>query len=251
MLNSGEIITKKLTEKIKIDSFFEKILESIENYLYNENNKDLEVSINENNIIIKNKYSIVNIILGDNYVLYVEENNDKKVTNEYKEIEQGYIVKLTEQTEDIYELKNPDFNDRRTIVETRFYNKQYNEIYRGIKTNIDNYIKNEKTNEMELKSPNIFENYVEKEYYYRIEDKYILSRIIKEFVYPEETSASIRFESSDNIYLRYETINKNDKDIAIGGHYYEIDKDLFFDYFQNNVTSDDIVENFKTKEYHI
>lgn len=248
MLNNEERIIKKLTKKIKIESFLKMILDKIDFYLCDVN---IELSVKKNNMIIKSKHNVINITINDKSVLYEEINKNRKFIKEYKEIEQGYVIRFTDISEDIYELETSDSINRRTVVETRVYNKQCKEIYKGIKTNVDNYFQDRETKEVKLHDPDIMENYEEKEFHYRIEDKYIIKRTTKKYVYPDGTEAFINLKNSDNIYLRYETINKDTKDMPTWGHYYEIDKDLFFNYNQDKVSSSDIVENFKSKKYYI
>lgn len=248
MLNNEKSIIKKLTKKVKIESFLKMILEKID-FCFCDMNTELNVK--KNNIFMKTKYNTIKITITEKSVLYEEQNKYKKIIKEYKKIDQGYIVKLTDINEVIYELETSNSINRRTVVETRIYNKQCKEVYRGIKTNVDNYLQNRETNEIKLHDPDIMENYEEKEFHYRIEDKYIIKRTTKKYAYPDETEAFINLKNSDNIYLRYETINKDTKDMPTWGHYYEIDKDLFFNYNQDKVSSSDIVENFKSKKYYI
>lgn len=248
MLNNEKSIIKKLTEKIKIESFLKIILDKLEFYLCDVN---IDLNVKRNNMTIKTEHNIVNITINDNSVVYTEENKYKKLIREYKKVDEFYIVKLIDINEVIYELESSNSINRRTIAETKIYNKQCKEIYRGIKTNVDNYLQDRKTKEVKLHDPDIMENYEEREFLYRIENKYIIKRTIKKYAYPDGTEAFIDLKNSDNVYLRYEIIDKDSKDIPTWGHYYEIDKDVFFKYYQFKASSNDIVENFKSKKYYI
>ena len=248
MFNSEERMINKLKKKIEIESFLKIILDKLEFYLCDVN---IEINVKKNNMTIKTKHNIINITIRDNDVVYTEENKYKKLIREYKKVDEVYIVKSTDISEVIYELETSDSINRKTVVETKIYNKHCKEIYRGIKTNVDNYLQDRKTKEVKLHDPDVMENYEEREFHYRIEDKYIIKRATKKYAYPDGTESFINLKNSDSIYLRYETIDKESKDMPTWGHYYEIDKDVFFNYNQYKASSNDIVENFKSKKYYI
>ena len=248
MFNTEKRIINKLKQQIKIESFLKVILDKLEFYLCDVN---IDLNVKKNNMIIKTNHNLINIAINDNGVVYKEENKYKKLIREYKKVDEVYIVKSTDISEVIYELETSDSINRKTVAETRIYNEQCKEIYRGIKTNVDNYLQDRKTKEVKLHDPDVMENYEEREFHYRIEDKYVIKRTIKKYNYPDGTEAFMTLKNSDNVYLRYEMINAETMDIPTWGHYYEIDKDVFFNYNQYKASSNDIVENFKSKKYYI
>lgn len=248
MLNNEERIIKKLSKTIKIESFLKLILDDINFYLCD---RSIELNIGRNYMTIKTNTNTINIAINSKNVLYTKESKDKKVIKEYKKIKQGYIVRIIDESKQVYDLGTTNSINKEKVKEIRFYDTNCKEVYRGIKIKVDNYYQDKKTKIIKLHDPDIMENYEEKEYYYRIEDKYIIERKIRKYIYPDGTEAFIKLKNSDNVYLRNELVNKDTKDIPIGGYYYEIDKNVFFDYNQKKINSDDIVDNFKRKKYCI
>lgn len=248
MNNSKEKIIKKLSKVIKIESFLRSILDDIEFYLYN---IKIEFDITKNHMTIKSNDNTINIIINGKNVLCIKEFKDKTITKEYKKIKQGYIVRIIDEIEMEFDLGTKKSINKEKVKEIKFYDTNCKEIYRGINKKVDNYYQDNITKEIKLHNPDIIENYEEQEFYYRIEDKYIIERKIKKYAYPDGTETFINFKNSDNVYLRTELIDKDTKDIPIWGVYYEIDKNLFFDYNNKKININDVITTFKVKKYYI
>lgn len=248
MINSEKMIIRKLIRKIEIESFLTEILDSI-NYSLNAN--DVELIISKNDMTIKTKYNTIDIRIIGNTIIYIEENKNSKTTKEYVNIPTGYIVKIKIEKQDSYDLDDKVSIDKKTTNEFRYYNLDRKEITKAVETNVENYLQDKVTKKITLHNPDEMENYIEKKYYYRIEDKYIIERSIKKYAYRDGTEDFIPLKNSDNVYIRYKKINPDVNDIPTTGDFYEIDSDVFFQYNQNKATMDDIIENFKSKKYHI
>lgn len=248
MINNPRKFIKNIT-KIKVKSFSEELLNNLNNYLYNENNT---VKTTKNELfILNNNYPKLIIKLEKNGISYQENKSDKIINIKYKKHENGYYIKKDTRICELYDLGEKTSNHIKTEEVFRIFDKDGFEQFDRVTTKDDTYYEDKTTGKKTLCEPNYNKNYVECEYSYRIDNEYILKRNVRNYAYPDGTKAFIDINSSDHSYIRYELIPKDTKEIPHYGNYYGIDKEIFFNYFQNKATIDDVIDNFHSKKYYI
>lgn len=247
MTNNYKKLIKKLKRTVEIESFLENILEQFYFYL---NQDDVSTQIENNTICLKIKDIEISIKVENNEVVYTKKQNLKKEIQKYNKIENGYLIRISEESQNIFELE--DYYSIHNTMEKKIkvYDNSKKEIYRRKTKKAENFNEDKMTRLRTLHEPNVLKNFTENEYSYRIEDKYIIKRTIRKYAHPDDIKLFANLKDLDEIYLRYETINEQTNEIPNWGNYYAIDKSVFFDYKQSKATSDDIVENFYSKKYY-
>ena len=147
---------------------------------------------------------------GKSYIKYVTE--DKTI---YKNIFEGKV--------------NKDYDSYNITTDTifQFFDEDQVELWYLEETKQDNYFFNKKT--LEKVFPNklsYFENYVEKNYYFRDKSGYIINRFIRKFHYKNNDIES----KDEDFYLISKNYNPNDDKLPRGGYYVGIPKELYSEY---------------------
>ena len=232
-------------KKIKVENFIDDLNYRIKHYValsaYEEtSDKDLIFVLDDSKLMIK---------FDKNKVTYEDIRVDKTFTGEYVKYKNGHYVKYHEKEETIYDLDNCTSHNITTKEEFRVYDKKGFEQFRRTTRIEDNYFKDKDTGLVVLHEPNVFENYKEDTYLWRINKNYCIERYKKEYKYPNHTKAFIDLEYQDQCLLRDELLNDDDRDLKVGGNFYGFDKNIFYDYFQNEATIEDIKQNVRSKNY--
>lgn len=203
----------------KVD--FEKVNLTKNGFTYINTKKEpsiLEISITKNEVFysIKNLYesSIKKGLyhLDKNGKSYIKYTNIDEFIN--KNIYKGKINLLY----NLYDIK----------IETFFqcFDENKKEIWYLEEIKQDNYYQNKITNEKIPTELNYFENYLEKNYYFRDHNDYIIKRFIKKYN-SKQTTEEIKDE---DFYLISKNYFPNNKKLPRGGCYYGVPKEMIANY---------------------
>lgn len=246
MINNISRFIRKIS-KSKVNVFSEELLKNIDMFL---SNKKSNVKFDKNSLIIECNDDKLNVKLGKHGTIsYGMKVNDVLTSSEYRIHKNGYFVKFTCDELNSYDVDDVSSKDITHEEVFKLYNKKGVEYFRRITFKVDNYYENKKTGKITLHEPDIMENYTENCYMYRVDQRHILKRIVRENIYPNATPAFMEISNSDNCFIRYELINRDSKEIPDCGEFYGIDKEVFFNYFKKKSTIDDVVDNFHSKKY--
>lgn len=247
MLKQVNRISKRILKTVKVDSFSKYILGSMNNYL---NLKNTEIEVTNNQLRIKYQNEELTISLEKNCISYQIQNDNSVFSGKYVMHKNVYFIKFDEEEKTSYDLEKQYSHNIKHKEEFRVFNKDGIEIFKRKKEKHDNYYEDKETGKITLHEPDIFENYTETNYIWRVDDKYVIKRNMKDYIYPNGTSAFIDIRNSDDCFIRYQLIDSNVKEIPDCGEFYGIDKEIFFNYFQKKSTIDDVVNNFYSKKYY-
>lgn len=187
--------------------------------------------------------------LTENGASFNTTHNSLGRTGKYTKTKDNIVIDYGKKEIKIYPNDKFLFNNITEKKVTRLFDKYGYELFNRTTTKEDNYSENTENHKTTLNVPDIMENYTEIEYKWRTNDDSILTRHIKNYVYPDGTKAFIDLKNSDYCYLRDEKVNHDTKKIPFGGNYCGFDKDLFFQYQQGNIKIQKIVENVNSKHY--
>lgn len=225
---------KELIDKIKELEFKSKIEELLSKIDFHKcelkNNSFLYVSSDKNP-------NIIYIGMNDNKIYFSEQEmyGNKVNIGMYQIYSSGKsYTKYISEDKMIYknnfegeENKNYDAYDIVTNTIFQSFDKDQNELWYLEETKRDNYYKNKITKEKILpKEQNCFENYIEKNYYFKDESGYIIKRFIKEFYNHDNNDEC----SNEDYYLITKNYELDNKKIPRGGYYVGISKELYSEY---------------------
>ena len=239
---------KKKILALKVDSFKEELLKQLDRYL---DRKDVIFDITKNIFKIQWNNIELNLTLEKKGISYEIKDNDKVINGKYIECEKAIFIKKNQKSLETYDLDNKYSYNSRSEEICKVYDKTGLEKFRRETIQLRNYYALKDTGEVTIHEPDINENYTENYYKWRVDEKYILERHTKKYIYPEGTETFINIKNSDSFLLRYEGIDSHIKDIPYWGHYYGIDSEIVFKYFQKEADMNDIINNFKSKKYII
>lgn len=185
----------------------------------------------------KEKNYKMNIKLTDNEIYFKEEdfNNNKINIGQYKiEPSNKYYIKYQTETKTIYEnifegKTNKDYDSYNITTETAFqsFNENKIEMWYLEETKQDNYFLNKKTKEKIFPNEqSYFENYKEKNYYFRDKSGYIIKKLIREYS-NKQNNAEYEDES---YYLISKNHNPKDYKLPRWGLFVGIPKELYSEY---------------------
>lgn len=188
----------------------------------------------------------ISVSIIENGVFYSEEYVNCTNTGLYHVDESGKMyTKYTETDTTVYKgvydgRKSKKYDTYNICQKTQFhtFNAEGIEIWRLEETNQDNYYQDKKTKEQIMPSPDCFENYTEKEYSFRAEDK-IIKRVIKQYYLPECPDIT----KNRNGYLIGENHHPTNKRLPKGGEYIFFPKELFASYKLGECSINDLWEN--------
>lgn len=239
---------KRKILKLNVDSFKEETLKQIDRYL---DRKDTVLDIKKNTLRIHWKNVELELKLEKKGISYEIKDNDKVITCKYTEYENAIFIKSNKKSLVTYDLDDKySYNSTNEEI-CKVYDKKGVENFNRKTIKERNYYVDKKTGEITIHEPDIMENYTENYYKWRTDENYILERHNIKYIYPEGTKAFIDIKNYDSFFLRYEMIEPNNKDIPDWGHYYGIDSDVAFKYFQKEANIDDVIDNFYSKKYNI
>lgn len=245
MINNIDKIVKKIS-KVKVKSFSDELLRQLYGYL---NEKIVCVELKQNGINIKCNDGYLNILFEKNEISYEVVNGDNIITGKYIVHKNGYFVKESNKELDRYDLADSYSNNYRTKDVFKVFNKNGIEQFRRVTTRLDNFDEDKESGDIILHKPDIMENYTENRYIWRLDGKYVVERIIKEYNFQDGTHSFIDLKNSDDCLMRYEPIGEDTKELPNCGHFYGFDKDIFFKYFQKDSTITDIMNDVYSKHY--
>lgn len=239
---------KKKILKLNVDSFKEEILKQLDRYLYL---KDAVLDIKKSTLKINWKNIELALILEKKGISYEIKDDSKVINGKYTEYEKAIIVKINEKSLSKYDLDDKYSYNSKSEEICKVYDKTGIENFRRKTIKVRNYYVDKETGKVTIHEPDINENYTENYYKWRADEKYVLERYTKKYIYPEGTEAFISIKNSDYFLLRYQLIDSSIKDIPYWGHYYGVDSDVVFKYFQKEASIDDVIDNFCSKKYTI
>ena len=231
-------------KKIKTPSFSENLEERIKHYTHREADEE----ISNEYLVFTLDDSKLTIRFEKDKISYEDIRGNEISTGEYVKHKKGYYIKLHHKEKTIYDLGDRNSHNITTKEEFRLYDKKGYEQFRKTTRKEDNYYEDKETGLIVLHEPDIFENYKEDTYLWRKNNKYCLERYKKEYKYPNHTKAFIDLDYEDYCCLKKELINE-EKELPTNGTFYGFDKEIFFDYFQNKSTIEDIKQNVRSKNY--
>lgn len=233
------------TKKIKTESFIEDLNYRIKHYIalsaIEESSKDKLIYILDDSKLV--------ITFEKDKVIYEDIREEKIFTGEYVKDKKGHHIKYTQKEAATFDLDNCFSHNVTNKEEFRVYDKKGYEQFRRITRKEDNYYEDKETGMIVLHEPCILENYKEDTYIWRTNDNHCIKRNKLEYKYPNHTKAFIDLDYKDYCYLRAGVISEDQKDLQLGGNFYGFDKELFFNYFQNKATIEDIKQNVRSKNY--
>lgn len=249
---SEKIIIKKLSRKVKIKPFLISILSNIKFSLDNKAG-ELDITITENEIIIKDNNTTTSVKISDRGVLYTSEFGNLKEIEEYIETKKGYMTKKRQEMKTICDLgKNYRSVDKTIAESVSLYDKKKHQTYRRYHDKNKNYYENKKTKEKMLCKPKVMKNYTKNIYYFKIEDKYVVERYTVKYTHPEDEASFIPLHNADSFYLRYEPLSKDEKkSLPMSGAFHQFDNDIFFKYRQKKATVIDMYKSAYSKKYKV
>lgn len=232
---------KKIFLKIEEPIFKDKLEKVINEVDY------FKAKISDNELIYKRTGSteeIIKISISEKNVRYSKQNSTTIITGIYHWEPSGkrYIKYSTKQTtiyKNVFKGKQNNLYDVYNITEEisfSTFDENLKEIWYLNENKDETYYQNKKTKEKVLADPDCFENYTEKDYYFREEPNFIIHRVIRKYQHPEDGN-EIRNEDSCLIAKNYQPDNKR---ISRGGYYFGIPKEIYSGYKLGKNTQDDM-----------
>lgn len=248
MFNTLEKFIKKFRKFSDNDEFTKKALRNVEWILKNKH----EIKISKNQIALYGKKLKLILTLSKNEATFAFYDEDTIETGSYLKTKENNVIKYSKVENNIYPI-SPNINSLNiTTTETiKVFDKNGYENYNRMQTKKENYYENSIDGSRKLREPDIMENYTETNYYWRTDDDYVISRCIKTYVYPDGTKSFIDLKNTDEAYIRFEKLDKEDKNLRLSGYFYGFDKELFSKYKSHEATTLDIRRNVYQKGYKI
>lgn len=248
MFNSNSINKYiKRISKIKSKSFSQILLKEIDLFL--DNNKSTIKFVDDKLIIECDDNELKVVLEKHGGISYEIRKYDMVVTGQYGVYKNGYFVKTDDKKSSVYCVDNAYSKDISYKQIFRVFDKKGIEQFRRVTFKVDNYQEDMETGVITLNEPDIMENYAENYYIYRADERYVLKRVVKKYVYPDGTSSFINIRNCDDCFIRYGLIDKESKELPNYGEFYGVDSEIFFNYFQKKSTINDVVDNFHSKKY--
>lgn len=241
-------VRKKILKLVKFESFSKELLEQIYTYL---SMKDIEMKASANSLVLKSQDKKLRVQIQRNRVSYQIEKKDECILGSYRAYKSGFTITHEEKEELVYDLDEKNSHNVTDKKVFRLFDKRGVEQFRRETEKKDNFYEDKQTGCITLSEPDIFENYIQNEYLWRIDDTHVLKRKKRVYAYPDGTKAFIDLKNEDYCYIRYELLDTKGKEIPMSGRYFGVDKDIFFQYFQKKATMEDIIDNFHSKKYVI
>ena len=230
---------KRIQKHIKTKQFA-KTLTSILEYVIKSNGTIEEVE--ENKIIAKAKDIDIVIDISEEEIKYEAIICNSKETGIEKKYQGGYYARfISERNSKIY---YSDVNASNELKEEKFilYDKNGNEKYLKEIFSTDNYI--ELNGVLKRREPRLLENISMKNYVWITEDKNAIKRRIVKYKYPDDVKKEKGIEDVDKCYFISSPINI---DRLLENNKEEIEKDIYFKYFQKEITAKEIIERIRKK----
>lgn len=224
---------EKILERIDETSFEEKIKQLLNSISFK---KVKKINFTSNGFTCETKEEnprTIIISITDSDIYYSEEKINRVTTGIYHVEPTGksYIKYSTIETtvyKNIYKgQKNSLYNAYNVDSQMNFYafDKEHNEIWNLKESRDDTYYQNKITKEKILPEPDCLENYVEKEYYFREGQDFIIKKIIKKYHHPE-----IEEIKNEDFCLITKNSRPTDKKLYRGGYYAGIPKEMYTGY---------------------
>lgn len=246
MFNNVDKFIRKIS-KCKSKCFSEKLLRNLDIFV---GNKKSKIRFEKNKLVVDVNGDELKINLEKHGGITFQLNTDDAIIKgKYSLCKNGYYVKIEKEDINIYEV---DDILKKDVVHSelfKVYTRDGLEQFRRTTEKVDNYYENKKTGEVTLCDPDIMENYTDNTYMWRVDEKYVLERKIKKYIYPDGTKSFIDLHNEEHCLLRYKLIKKDTKELPDFGEFYGVDNDVFLKYFQKKSTINDIVDDFHSKKY--
>lgn len=198
-------------------------------------------SIEENKLVgkyqTKNKIYQLEIEMLENKLTIKNSFGNKKSVVVYKQLPTGKsLIKYEDESENIHDLKDKTSINQKNLLTIEGYNEDGIEEYRYEKEKEDNYYVIKETGEKVIHESSPFENYTNKNLYYRAGKDKILVRWIKLYTYPEDN----KFIRNMDVFLIGKNYSPDSKKLQKGGDFIWYEKDLHEQYKNQEITLDDI-----------
>lgn len=230
---------KRIQKHIKTKQFA-KTLTSILEYVI-KNNGTIE-EVEENKIIAKAKDIDIVIDISEEEIKYEETIFNSKKIGAEKKCQDGYYARFI--SENNNELDYGDFKILNSLKEEEFvlYDQNDNEKYIKETFSTDNYIEEE--GKLRRREPRLLENVTTNNYVWITEDKNAIKRYTVKYKYPDDVKKEKGIEDVDKCYFISSPINI---DKLLENNKEEIEKDIYFKYFQKEITVKEIIERIRKK----
>lgn len=172
------------------------------------------------------------ISLDNNCIEFKSNDGEIKSKGKYKKNKHSsYIIYETEKTK-TYKLDNKDSCDIERIKTIITFNKSGIQNFEYTEKIVENYYINK--GQKILHNPNVFKNFVEKQYKWRETKNIILGKFIRQYKQSSEFLTNI-----DNLLIG-ENVEPNSKKIPYRGNYIWYDPILYKEYKNGIISIDDI-----------
>lgn len=230
---------EKIQDNIKTNKLNKKLISLIKYVI--KNNGIIEET-KGNKITVKCENVSIVITISKEEISYVGTIGKTEVTGTEKKINNGYYVRFISKRNTEIDLDDCKMLDSLDEEEFIIYDEDGNEQYLKETFITDNYI--EENGNIKRKEPRLLENISMKHYIWITEDNCAIKRRIVKYKYPDEVKKKEGIEDVDKCYFITPPINIEK---LLENNNEEMDKDMFFKYFQKEITTKEIMERIRKK----